>query len=141
MTEVSSEQPARVERPLSPHLQVYHLQINMVMSIVHRLTGAALYVGSLLVAWWLFAAATGPDYFAFVNGVFESWPGMVVLVGYSWALIHHMLGGIRHFIWDTASGLDIESIDFLSWGTIALSVLLTVCLWVYIAFERGWFGA
>jgi succinate dehydrogenase / fumarate reductase cytochrome b subunit len=128
-------------RPLSPHLQIYRPQINMVMSILHRITGAALYVGSLLLAWWLLAAATSPDYFAYVNSLFASWPGMVVIVGYSWALIHHMLGGLRHFVWDTGAALDIGSVDLLSWGTIILSVLLTAALWFYIASERGWVQA
>ena len=81
MAEASSKQPAR-ERPLSPHLQIYRPEINMVMSVFHRMTGSALYFGSLLLAWWLFAAATGPDYFAFVNGLFATWPGMIVLVGF-----------------------------------------------------------
>jgi len=140
MAEVSSRQAAR-ERPLSPHLQIYRPQINMVMSVLHRLTGAALYFGSLLLAWWLLAAATSPAYFAFVNGLFATWPGMIVLVGYSWALIHHMLGGLRHFIWDTGSNLDIASVDVLSWATIILSLLLTAGLWLYIAATRGWLAA
>jgi succinate dehydrogenase / fumarate reductase cytochrome b subunit len=126
------------QRPLSPHLQIYRPQINMVMSIVHRITGTALYFGALLIAWWLFAAATGPEYFDFVNGVMASWPGMIVLVGFSWALIHHALGGLRHFIWDTGSALDIGSVDLLSWATIVLSVALTAGLWLYVACERGW---
>lgn len=126
------------QRPLSPHLQIYRPQINMVMSILHRITGTALYVGSLLIAWWLFAAATSPHYFEFVNGLFATWPGMVVLAGFSWALIHHALGGLRHFVWDTGAGLDIGTVDLLSWATIVLSVLLTGALWLYIAFERGW---
>lgn len=129
------------QRPLSPHLQIYRPQINMVMSILHRITGAALYVGSLLIAWWLIAAATSPEYFAFVNGLFDTWPGMVVIVGYSWALIHHLLGGLRHFVWDTGAGLDIGSVDLLSWSTIVLSVLLTGALWLFIASERGWVQA
>lgn len=140
MAEVSSEQQAR-PRPLSPHLQIYRPQINMVMSIVHRLTGVALYFGAALVAWWLLAAATGPDYFNFVNDLFATWLGIVVLVGFSWALIHHALGGIRHFIWDTASSMDIASVNLLSWATIVVSVLLTAGLWAYIASERGWFAA
>ncbi|MEI9899292.1 MAG: succinate dehydrogenase, cytochrome b556 subunit [Hyphomicrobium sp.] len=131
--------PARTrQRPLSPHLQIYRPLINMVMSIVHRITGTALYVGTLLLAWWLFAAATSPAYFDFVNGLFATWPGMIVLAGFSWALIHHALGGLRHFVWDTGAALDIGSVDLLSWATIVLSVLLTGVLWLYIACERGW---
>ncbi len=99
----SSERRAR-PRPLSPHLQIYRPLINMVMSILHRITGAALYVGTVLLAAWLISAATSPECFAAVNGLFASWPGMIVLVGYSWALIHHALGGMRHFIWDTGAG-------------------------------------
>jgi succinate dehydrogenase / fumarate reductase cytochrome b subunit len=112
----------------------------MVMSILHRITGVGLYFGSLLLAWWLFAAASGPDYFAFVNGLFATWLGVIVLIGCTWALIHHMIGGIRHFVWDSGSGLDIPTVDFLSWGTIVLSVILTAGLWLYLAFERGWFS-
>ncbi|MEE8099665.1 MAG: succinate dehydrogenase, cytochrome b556 subunit [Hyphomicrobium sp.] len=139
MAEGRSEQHPQ-QRPLSPHLQVYRLHINMVMSILHRITGVGLYFGSLLLAWWLFAAAAGPDYFAFVNGLFATWLGVIVLIGCTWALIHHMIGGIRHFVWDSGSGLDIPTVDFLSWGTIVLSVILTAGLWLYLAFERGWFS-
>jgi succinate dehydrogenase cytochrome b subunit len=137
MAEASTREPAR-PRPLSPHLQVYRPQINMVMSIVHRITGTGLYFGALLLAWWLFAAATGPEYFNYVNGLFATWPGMVVLVGFTWALIHHMLGGLRHFVWDTGAGLDIATVNLLSWATIVLSVLLTAGLWLFIAYDKGW---
>ena len=137
MAEASTKQPARA-RPLSPHLQIYRLQINMVMSIVHRITGAALYFGTLLVVAWLLAAATGPDAFAYVNGLLATWPGMVIIVGYTWALIHHMLGGLRHFVWDTGAGFDIATVNLMSWATIVLSVLLTAGLWLYIASEKGW---
>jgi len=140
MAEASSRRAVR-ERPLSPHLQIHRAEINMVMSVFHRLTGVALYFGALLLAWWLFAAATSPQYFAFVNGLFATWPGMIVLVGYSWALIHHMLGGLRHFVWDTGSNLDIASVDVLSWATIILSLLLPAGLWFYSAAERGWLAA
>ncbi|MEW5965368.1 MAG: succinate dehydrogenase, cytochrome b556 subunit [Pseudomonadota bacterium] len=126
-----------VERPLSPHLQIYSPLINMVMSILHRMTGAALYLGSVLLAWWLVAAASGPDYFAFVSGIMASWPGKLVLLGYTWALIHHALGGIRHFIWDTGRGYELATIDLLSWGTIVLSVLLTAAVWAAVALLGG----
>lgn len=129
MADAASERNQRIERPLSPHLQVYRPLINMMMSIVHRITGAALYFGTVLLAWWLTAAATGPAYFNYVSGVFGSLPGRVVLIGYTWALLHHMLGGLRHLVWDTGRGFDLKTIDRMSWGTIILSVLLTGAIW------------
>jgi succinate dehydrogenase / fumarate reductase cytochrome b subunit len=129
--QATSGRSARPERPLSPHIQIYYPLINMVMSIVHRITGAALYVGSLLLAWWLIAAATGPDYYNYVMSWFATWPGQLVLLGYTWALMHHMLGGIRHLIWDTGVGYDLKTIDLLSWGTLAGSLILTVIIWLY----------
>lgn len=130
MAEAGTERERRPQRPLSPHLQVYALPINMVMSIVHRITGAALYAGSLLLSWWLIAAATGPEYFDFVSGFFGSWLGRLVLFGYTWALLHHMLGGIRHFIWDVGYGYDLKTIDKLCWGTLIVSAALTAVIWI-----------
>ncbi len=132
-----SRDKSAIERPLSPHLQVYAPLINMVMSILHRITGVALYFGSVLLAWWLVAAASGPDYFSFVSGIMATWPGNLVLLGYTWALIHHALGGIRHFIWDTGHGYELSTIDLLSWGTIVLSVLLTAAVWAGVAVLGG----
>ncbi|MEZ5817080.1 MAG: succinate dehydrogenase, cytochrome b556 subunit [Hyphomicrobiaceae bacterium] len=124
-------------RPLSPHLQIYSPLINMVMSILHRMTGAALYVGTLLLVWWLIAAATGPDYFAYVSGIMGSALGLTVLFGFSWALLHHMIGGIRHLIWDTGRGFDLATVNTLSWGTIILSLGLTVLLWIWALAAKG----
>lgn len=137
MAEAKTVRGTRVQRPLSPHLQIYSPLINMVMSILHRMTGAALYFGTVLLAWWLIAAATGPDYFNYVNGVFASWPGKIVLFGYTWALLNHMIGGVRHMIWDLGYGYDLATIDKLSWGSLALSVVLTAAIWLYVIFERG----
>ena len=106
----------------------------MTMSILHRITGGALYLGTLLVAWWLTAAATSESYFAFVDGIVHSWFGLLVLFGFTWALLHHMLGGIRHFIWDTGAGLEKHTASKLGWATIIGSVLLTLAVWaVYFA--------
>ena len=90
-----------VSRPLSPHLSVYRPLINMVMSILHRMTGVALYLGTLLLAAWLVAAAGGEGQFAVVNSVFAHPLGKLVLFAYTWVLLHHMLGGLRHLVWDT----------------------------------------
>jgi succinate dehydrogenase / fumarate reductase cytochrome b subunit len=100
------------------------------MSIVHRITGAALYVGMALLAWWLAAAASGPEAFATANGFFGSWIGRLVLFGFTWALIHHLLGGVRHLIWDTGAGMTMPARDLLSWATIIGSVVLTILIWI-----------
>jgi succinate dehydrogenase / fumarate reductase, cytochrome b subunit len=124
-------------RPLSPHLQIYTPLINMVASILHRITGAALYFGTILLAWWLIAAATSPAYFEFVNGLFGTWFGRLVLFGYTWALMQHMLGGIRHLIWDTGRGFDLVTVDRMAWGSIIGSVILTGAIWVAALSLRG----
>ena len=129
MAHVKASAGVQAARPLSPHVQIYSPLINMVMSIVHRLTGAALYFGTLLLAWWLIAAATGPSYYAFVNGLFGTWAGKAVLIGYTWALMHHMLGGIRHLIWDTGRGYKLSTVDALGWASIIGSITLTGMIW------------
>ena len=118
------------DRPLSPHLQVYKPLFTMVMSIMHRITGSALYFGTALVAWWFIATANGEASYETVSGIFGSIPGRLVLFGYTWALFHHMLGGIRHLIWDTGAALDKTSIEVAAWLTIISSVVLTILIWV-----------
>ncbi|MFD1697048.1 succinate dehydrogenase, cytochrome b556 subunit [Roseibium aestuarii] len=120
----------RGNRPLSPHLQIYKLILTMVMSILHRITGGALYFGTLLLAWWLIAAAAGPEYFEFVNGIYGSIIGRLILFGFTWALVHHMLGGLRHFIWDMGAGFGREAREWLARATIIGSVTLTLVLWI-----------
>lgn len=124
------EPQARRERPVSPHLSIYRLTPTMVMSIAHRITGCALYFGTLLLAWWLIAASSSTRQFELANGFFASWPGQVVLFGYSWALLHHMLGGIRHFIWDTGNGFGPHERQFLAIATLVGSVALTLFVWM-----------
>lgn len=128
---------ARPARPLSPHLQIYAMPISMIMSIVHRMTGGALYFGSALLAWWLVSAAIGPEYFDYVSSWLNTWPGWIVLFGFTWALIHHALGGIRHFIWDTIHGFDLATVDLMSWGSLAVSIALTLLVWAYALHARG----
>ena len=118
------------ERPLSPHLQIYRPMLTMMMSIAHRLSGVANAVGFILLAWWLVAIASGPEPYAQISRFFAGIPGRMLLFLFSWALIHHMLGGIRHLIWDTGSGLDKTSIEVFAWLTIIGSTVLTVLVWV-----------
>ena len=119
----------KASRPLSPHLFIYRWPVTMVMSILHRITGAALYVGTALLAWWLVAAATGERAFASANGFLGSWLGLLILFGYSWTILHHMLGGIRHLVWDFGIGLDKGTRDMFAWANIIGSAGLTVLLW------------
>ncbi|MBY0224355.1 MAG: succinate dehydrogenase, cytochrome b556 subunit [Hyphomicrobium sp.] len=137
MSEATTGREAKIDRPLSPHLQIYRPLINMVMSILHRITGAALYFGTIILAAWLVAAASGPEAFQTVSGWLNSWAGWIVLFGYTWALIHHALGGIRHFIWDFGMGYEHETIDLLSWGTGVASVVLTAVVWFFVLRALG----
>ncbi|MEW9805828.1 succinate dehydrogenase, cytochrome b556 subunit [Mesorhizobium sp. ZMM04-5] len=124
-------------RPLSPHLTVYRWPITMTMSILHRVTGGALYFGTLLVAWWLVAAAASESYFEFVNSIFGSWIGRLILFGYTWALVHHLLGGVRHLVWDTGAGLEKHTASRIASATVAGSVVLTALIWFAGYAARG----
>lgn len=119
------------ERPLSPHLQIYRWPWPMAMSIAHRITGAGLYFGTLLMAWWLIATSSGPGAYSRVSAFVNSAIGRLILFGYTWALIHHMLGGIRHLIWDTGHGFSQSEREWLSVMTLVGSVSLTFLLWIF----------
>lgn len=123
---------AQPSRPLSPHLMIYKSQITMVMSIMHRFTGMGLYGGFALLTWWLVAAAMGDGALGVVNAVMGSWFGKLVLFGFTWALFHHMLGGLRHFIWDFGHGFSEKSRFGLAWLTLIGGLVLTVLLWALV---------
>jgi succinate dehydrogenase / fumarate reductase cytochrome b subunit len=124
-------------RPTSPHLQIYRPMLSMVMSILHRITGAALYVGTLLVVVWIVAAASGPAAFATAQDIYGSLIGQLVLFGYTWALIHHALGGVRHLIWDVGHGFDLRSRQTLYKVSLAAPIALTLLIWIAAYALRG----
>lgn len=123
-------------RPLSPHLQIYRFVPTMAMSIVHRITGGALYFGTVLVAAWLIAAASGEEYFSYVNWFFGSIVGQVILFGYTWAMLHHLLGGLRHIMWDLGYGFDKDFSTLLAKANLVASVALTVLVWAVVLIVR-----
>ena len=127
---------ARIERPLSPHLQTYRVTLTMALSIIHRATGVALYFGTLLLAWWLIATASGPGAYATLQAFTSSWIGRVVVFGYTWALLHHMLGGIRHLIWDLGYGFGPSEREWLTRAALFGSITLTIVVWI-IAYLAG----
>lgn len=126
----------KANRPLSPHLQIYRWQTTMLVSIVQRITGIGLCAGSLLLAVWLVAAATGPEAYALVNAIATSWLGLLVLFGFSWALMQHMLGGIRHFIWDFGYGMGKPARDIIAIGNVIGGIVLTIILWGIVLWLR-----
>ena len=118
-----------VAPPLSPHLQIYRWTWTMAMSVFHRITGVALYGGTALVAIWLVALASGPAAYGPVSWAFGSILGKLVLFAYTWVLLHHMLGGLRHFLWDAGHGFGTAERIGLARLTLIASVALTVVIW------------
>src|SRR6202022_4521557 len=120
----------RIERPLSPHLRIYRWTLTMALSIVHRVTGVALYFGTLLLAWWLIAAASGPTAYANVQAFPGSVIGKLMVFGYTWALLHHCVSGLRHFVWDLGCGFKANEREALTWGALIAGISLTVLVWI-----------
>jgi succinate dehydrogenase / fumarate reductase cytochrome b subunit len=116
----------RVERPLSPHLQIYRPQLTSFTSIMTRITGNALIVSALLVVWWLLAAATSAEYYAIANGVLTSWFGDIVFTLSALGVWYHYLAGLRHLYFDAGKGLDVPTAEKLGWACVIGSVVLTV---------------
>jgi succinate dehydrogenase / fumarate reductase cytochrome b subunit len=128
--EAGSTTGPRRARPLSPHIGIYKMMLTFVMSGFHRVTGFVLYFGIVLLAWWLVAAASGPNAYAYVEWFMGSLIGRLVLLGFSWAVLHHMLGGVRHLIWDTIHGFEPVEREFLALATLVGSISLTLIVWV-----------
>jgi succinate dehydrogenase / fumarate reductase cytochrome b subunit len=122
--------PLEQRRPLSPHLQIYAWSPTMAVSIAHRATGGALYAGTLLLAIYLLGASGDAKSFAFVSGLFSSFLGQLVLFGYTFALMLHMLGGLRHAVWDAGKGFEPGERDKLAVGSVIGAGVLTVLIWI-----------
>ena len=124
-------------RPLSPHLQIYKWQLTMTLSILHRATGIALAVGTILVCALLLALAAGPDSYATVGGFCGSPFGLFLLFGWSWALCFHLFNGIRHLAWDAGWGFSISRAYASGWTVVVLSLVFTILIWVYVLAPGG----
>ncbi|MBV9824397.1 MAG: succinate dehydrogenase, cytochrome b556 subunit [Alphaproteobacteria bacterium] len=116
-------------RPLSPHLQVYRWPLSMAMSILHRITGVALSVGTLLLVGWLVAAADGPDAYAQFQHLLASIIGRLLLFGWTVALFFHLCNGLRHLWWDTGRALDLRSVAAGNLAVLVGTAVLTVAAW------------
>jgi succinate dehydrogenase / fumarate reductase cytochrome b subunit len=124
-------------RPLSPHLTIWKWGPHMLVSILHRMTGAGLAtVGAAALVWWLMAAASGEDAYESFTGWATWWPGIVVGVGLSWAFFQHTLSGLRHLVMDVGAGFELSKNKFWANMTLLGSVLLTAALWAYILWVK-----
>ena len=122
----------RGNRPLSPHLTIYRPQMTSISSIFVRITGNALLAATLLLIAWLLAASTSAVAFDWVQCVITSWFGGLVFLLSLWALWYHMLGGLRHLIWDTGRGLELKAAERMGWMMIIGSLLLTAFTVIWI---------
>ncbi len=118
-------------RPLSPHLTVYKPMLTMTMSIAHRISGVALYLGAALLTLYLLGLALGPQAFSAVSWIADGFFGHVILLGFSWALFHHFLGGVRHAIWDRGLYMDPKGRELLAQATLGGGVALTALTWIF----------
>ena len=126
----SNDAPAAKARPLSPHLGIYRWQWTMALSILHRITGVALVIGTAAFAWWIIAAAAGGEHYAASQWFWGSWLGRIMLLGWSFCLFYHLLNGIRHLVWDAGGALALGPAK--ATGVLAFlgAVALTVVAWV-----------
>ena len=118
------------ERPLSPHLQIYKLELPMVLSGLHRISGIALSVGSILLVAWILSAVHSAETFASMNSFLRSYVGQFVLFGWTFSLIHHSVNGVRHLIWDTGRLLEVKQIYSSSKIVLAIVIVLTLLAWI-----------
>ena len=117
------------ERPLSPHLQVYRWQITNTLSILHRLTGFALSAGTLLLVYWLIAVATNLERFNHVQALIASWPGQLLMLGWTFSLFYHLGNGIRHLGWDAGWGFELPTLRVTGWLVVMFAVVMTGLSW------------
>ena len=118
-----------VRRPLSPHLQVYTPQMTSILSIMNRVTGIAVSAGTLLLVWWLVAAASGPEAFGTVQGFIGSPVGLFMLFGWTAALFFHFYNGIRHLAWDAGYGYGLPQAYASGWAVVIATAATSVLVW------------
>ncbi len=127
----------KTQRPLSPHLQIYRPQLTSVLSITHRATGIALVVGTLVLVYWLLAAASGAEAYGSAQQLLGSWLGRLVLLGFSFALFFHLCNGIRHLFWDAGLGFELKTAYASGNAVVIVSIAMTVLAWVLAYAMRG----
>ena len=109
----------------------------MALSIVHRATGIALAVGTLLLVWVLLSLANGPEAYASARAFCGSPLGLVLLFGWTWALCFHLANGIRHLFWDVGKGFSIQQAKNSGIVVVVASLVLTGLIWACVIAQGG----
>lgn len=128
--------PMNTNHPTSPHLQIYKLPLTGMLSITHRMTGAVLSIGALLMVLFLVAVASGPESYAATQTHLTAWYGQLFLLLFTFALYFHFCNGIRHLIWDVGWGFELGSVQKSAFATIAAAVALTLMTWLVALIVR-----
>ena len=123
------------QRPLSPHLQIYRPEITSVLSIFHRITGITLSVGSILLVLWIFTLSLGKSYYEYYIMFSQSWIGVLIFIGFTFALNYHLSNGIRHLFWDLGYGYELATVYKSGFAVVLSSIILTVIIWIGILFN------
>jgi succinate dehydrogenase / fumarate reductase cytochrome b subunit len=118
-----------MNNPLSPHLSIYKFKLSLLMSIAHRITGGALYFSMLIFLFFLVSLSSGASAYELFSSIIGTWIGKLVILGITWALFHHMLGGLRHFLWDMVKGFEVKTVDKLATITLLGGIVLTIIYW------------
>ena len=118
-----------MNNPLSPHLSIYKFKLSLLMSIAHRITGGALYFSMLIFLFLLVSLSSGASAYELFSSIIGTWIGKLVILAITWALFHHMLGGLRHFLWDMVKGFEVKTVDKLATITLLGGIVLAIIYW------------
>lgn len=125
------------QRPLSPHLQVYKIQLTSLLSILHRGSGIILYGGAVLSAWWFFTLAQGPEAYGTMQSLLLHPIGLIFLLGLSFSFFYHLCNGMRHLLWDVGMGYELPNVYKTGWIVVFFSIVLTGLAWTLGIMVRG----
>lgn len=128
---------ANVTRPLSPHISIYRKQITSVLSILHRITGVALYAGLALLVVFIYVVAYFPENYAGLHGLLVSPLGKLALFGWTLAFYFHLFNGVRHLFWDMGKGFELSSVNKTGWLAVIFSVLAALFSWAVAYHNAG----
>ena len=136
MADATTSGKGGVNRPLSPHLQIWRWHVTMAASIFTRATGIALYAGAIITALWLTALMVGPDLYVPLMTLLGSPFGKVVMFGLTVSIFYHLAAGLRHLIWDSGAGFDPRFANMTAVAAFAFAFVASIVVWA-IAVQTG----